>query len=82
MKQLLTNQYSLKEEDMTEVVKELKSYFEIQIMKYCLLTHIITINFRGHIEEGETLIETVNREITEETGMVLNINSLEPLLVP
>ena len=32
----------------------------------------------GHVEEDESLIQTVNREILEETGMNLGINNIEP----
>ena len=79
MKKLVTNQYSLKEEDMTEVVKRVKILLRNSNNEVLLAYSHNNYQFPGgHVEEGETLIETVNREITEETGMVLNINSLEP----
>ena len=30
----------------------------------------------GHVEEGESLIEAVNREVEEETGIILNAKRL------
>lgn len=35
----------------------------------------------GHLEKEESLINCLNREVTEETGMVLNIDSIEPYLL-
>ena len=32
----------------------------------------------GHVEENETLVQAVNREILEETGIELNITNIEP----
>jgi len=79
MKKLVTNQYSLKEEDMTEVVKRVKILLRNSNNEVLLAYSHNNYQFPGgHVEEGETLIETVNREITEETGIVLNVNSLEP----
>lgn len=35
----------------------------------------------GHLEENETLLECLNREIKEEVGINLNIKNLEPFLL-
>ena len=32
----------------------------------------------GHVEENETLVQAVNREVLEETGIELNITNIEP----
>lgn len=32
----------------------------------------------GHVEDNETLIQAVNREVLEETGIELNVTNIEP----
>ena len=79
MEKIIINKYNLKEEEMTDIVKKVK---------------ILLINSNGEIllgyshhdyqfpggthEEGEELIDTVNREIEEETGIKLGVKDLEP----
>ena len=66
MKKLVTNQYSLKEEDMTEVVKRVKILLRNSNNEVLLAYSHNNYQFLGgHVEERETLIETVNREITK-----------------
>lgn len=79
MEKIITNDYNLKEEDMTEVVKRVKillinSNNEI-LMGY---SHNEYQFPGGHVEENEDLIEAINRELKEETGIVLNIKNVEP----
>lgn len=79
MKQLITNNYNLTDNDMTEVVKRVKVLI-INSKNEVLLGYSHN-NYQfpgGHVEEGETLIQTVNREILEETGMDLGVSDLEP----
>ena len=79
MDKLITNKHNLKEEDMTEVVKRVKILLVNSKNEVLLAYSHNNYQFPGgHVEEGESLIQTVNREITEETGMVLNLESLEP----
>lgn len=79
MKPIVINNYNLKEEDITEVVKRVKIL--IINSKNEILLGYSHHNYQfpgGHVEAGETLSETVNREIIEETGMQLNIQNIEP----
>lgn len=76
MKEIITNNYNLKEEDMTEIVQRVKILM-INSKNEVLLGYSHH-NYQfpgGHVEDNEELIETVNREITEETGMELNLNN-------
>ena len=79
MKELITNKYNLKEEEMTEVVKRVKILIINSNNEILLGYSHNDYQFPGgHVEENEELIETVNREITEETGIELNLNNIEP----
>ncbi len=79
METIITNKYNLKEEDMTEVVKRVKILL-INSKNEILLgySHNEYQCPGGHVEDGEELIDTINREIQEETGMELNIKEAEP----
>ncbi len=35
----------------------------------------------GHVEEGEPLVKTINREIKEETGIEINLKGIDPFMV-
>lgn len=79
MKNIVTNKYKLKEDDMTELVKRVKVLIVNSKNEVLLGYSHNTYQFPGgHVEDGETLVETVNREILEETGMDFNIETLEP----
>lgn len=79
MKELITNKHNLSESDMTEVVKRVKILLVNSKNEIMLGYSHHNYQFPGgHVEEGEELIDTVIREIKEETGIVLNIKSLEP----
>lgn len=79
MKQIVTNKHNLTESDMTEVVKRVKVLLVNSNNEVLLGYSHNNYQFPGgHVEEGETLVQTVNREIREETGIVLNNNDLEP----
>jgi len=79
MKKLITNNYNLTEQDMTEVVKRVKVIILNSNSEVLLGYSHNNYQFPGgHVEEGETLIDAVNREILEETGMDLGISSLKP----
>jgi len=79
MKELITNDYNLKEEDMTEVVKRVKVMLINSNDEILLGYSHHNYQFPGgHVEENEDLVETINREILEETGIELNLESAEP----
>lgn len=79
MKELITNKYNLKEEEMTEVVKRVKILIINSNNEILLGYSHNDYQFPGgHVEDNEELIETVNREIKEETGIELNLNNIEP----
>lgn len=83
MKVLVSNNYNLKEEDMTEVVKRVKILL-VNSKKEILLGYSYN-NYQfpgGHVEENENLIEAVYREIEEETGIFLDKdNTIKPFAV-
>lgn len=79
MKQLITNKYNLTDSDMTEVVKRVKVLL-VNSNNDVLLGYSHN-NYQfpgGHVEENETLVQAVNREVLEETGIELKITNIEP----
>lgn len=79
MKEFITNNYNLSEEDITEVVKRVKVLLINSNNEILLGYSHHTYQFPGgHVEDGETLLETVNREILEEVGIDLKITDLNP----
>lgn len=79
MKQLITNKYNLTDSDMAEVVKRVKVLL-VNSNNDVLLGYSHN-NYQfpgGHVEENETLVQAVNREVLEETGIELNITNIEP----
>jgi len=79
MKKIITNKYNLLESDITEVVKRVKVLI-INSNKEVLLgySHNEYQFPGGHVEENEELIDAVNREIEEETGIILNLSDIKP----
>lgn len=79
MKQIITNKYNLTDADMTEVVKRVKVLLVNSNNEVLLGYSHNNYQFPGgHVEENETLIQTVNREVLEETGMDLGVDNIEP----
>lgn len=79
MKTIITNNDNLIETDMTELVKRVKLL--IVNSKQELLLGYSHHDYQfpgGHVEDGETLVETINRELLEETGIELNVQNIEP----
>jgi 8-oxo-dGTP pyrophosphatase MutT (NUDIX family) len=79
MEKIITNDNNLKEEDITENVIRVKVLL-LNSRKEILLGYSDN-EYQcpgGHVEDGEELIDTVNREVLEETGIKLNIKDVEP----
>ena len=79
MKEFITNKYNLTEDDVTEVVKRVK-VLAINSNNEILLgySHNDYQFPGGHVEEGESLLQTVKREMLEETGIDLKMENVEP----
>ena len=79
MKKIIVNNDNLKESDITEVVQRVKVLL-VNSNKELLLgySHNEYQFPGGHVEEGESLIDALNREILEETGLLLNITDINP----
>lgn len=79
VKQIITNNYNLTDADMTEVVKRVKVLIVNSNNEVLLGYSHNNYQFPGgHVEENETLIQTVNREVLEETGIDLGVDNIEP----
>lgn len=82
MKKIIINENNLKEEDITEVVKRVKVLLINSNNEILLGYSHNDYQFPGgHVEEQESLIDTINREIKEEVGIDLNIKDIEPFAV-
>ena len=82
MKEIITNKHNLTEEDITEVVKRVK-ILVINSKEEILLGYSHN-NYQfpgGHVEDGESLPQTVKREMLEETGIDLEVKNIEPFAV-
>lgn len=81
MQKILYNKNNLKETDITEEVIRIK----ILLFKdNKILVGYSNHNYMyigGHLEENETLIDCLNREVKEETGMNLNVENQDPFLM-
>lgn len=79
MKEIIDNRSNLKEEDVTEVVKRVKILIVNSKNEVLLGYSHHEYQFPGgHVEEGESLEETVIREIKEETGIELESVESKP----
>ena len=79
MRKIITNKYSLTDADMTEVVKRVKVLLVNSNNEVLLGYSHNNYQFPGgHVEQNETLIQAVNREVLEETGMDLKVTNIEP----
>jgi len=76
---IINNKHNLKEEDINKVVKRVKALIINSSNEILLGYSYHTYQFPGgHVEGDEPLIHALNREIREETGMVLNIKNIKP----
>ena len=79
MKQIIDNKYNISESDITEIVKRVKVLIINSNNEILLGYSNKCYQFPGgHVENGESLIDALNREILEETGIVLNMNNISP----
>lgn len=79
MKEIIRNENNLKEIDVTEVVKRVKLLIINSNNEILLGYSHNDYQFPGgHVEMGENLLQTVKREIMEETGIVLNNLDINP----
>ena len=74
--EIVSNNYNLKEEDMTETVKRVKALIINSKNEILLAYSNNEYHFPGgHAEDNEELLDTLKREIREETGVKLNITN-------
>ena len=79
MKEIVINNDNLTIDDIDEVVVRTKGLIINDNDEIMLGYSSNVYQFPGgHLEEGEELIDTINREIKEETGMELNLKELTP----
>lgn len=79
---VISNEFHLTDSDVTDIVKRVKILLINSKNEILLGYSYHAYQFPGgHVEDGESLVEAVNREIEEETGIVLNIKEIEPFAV-
>lgn len=79
MMKIIINKDNLTELDVTEVVKRVKVLLINSNNEVLLGYSHNEYQFPGgHVEDNETLIHAINREVREETGINLNITDIEP----
>lgn len=82
MKEIITNRDNLREEDITEVVKRVKVLLVNSNNEILLCYSHNNYQFPGgHVEDGEELVDTINREIEEEVGLKLDLKEAEAFVV-
>lgn len=82
MEQIIVNKDCIQEKEITEIVKRVKAII-INSKNEILLgySHNDYQFLGGHVEDGENLIETLNREISEESGISLNLDGAFPIIL-
>jgi ADP-ribose pyrophosphatase len=79
MKEIIHNKNNLTEEDITERVYRARGVIINSKNEILLGVYHNTYQFPGgHLEEGETLEDTLRREIQEETGIVIEYKKYKP----
>lgn len=81
-REIIYNNYNLQENEMTDLVVKVKLLLINDNNEILLVYAQNDYTFPGGThEEGEELIETINREIEEEIGVKTNYEGLEPFVV-
>lgn len=82
MKHIIKNDYNIKKEELTKEVTRIKVLL-INNNNEILLgySHNCYQFIGGHLEEDESLIDCLNREVLEEVGIELNLTEKEPFLL-
>ena len=79
MQKIIMNQNNLSETDITEIVKRVKILLINSNNEILLAYSHHNYQFPGgHVEDDESLLQTVKREILEETGIDLATIDIEP----
>lgn len=79
MEKIIVNNDNLKDEEITEIVKRVKAF--LINSKNELILGYANNEYQcpgGHVEVNEDLITALNRELKEETGLVLDTKDLTP----
>jgi len=79
MKKIIVNEYNLSDSDIDDVVKRVKVLIINSDNELLLGYSHNEYQFPGgHMEDGESLVETAVREVLEETGIELNLTDMSP----
>lgn len=77
MQQTINNPNNLKDEEMDEKVTRVKVYIINSSDEVLVASSNGGVQLPGgHVEENETLVNAIIREVQEETGIVLNIDEI------
>lgn len=82
MEQIIVNKDCIQEKEITEIVKRVKAI--IINSKNEILLGYSRNDYQflgGHVENGENLIESLKREISEESGISLNLDDVFPIIL-
>ena len=82
MEQIIVNKDCIQEKEITEIVKRVKAII-INSKNEILLgySHNDYQFLGGHVQNGENLIESLKREISEESGISLNLDDVFPIIL-
>ena len=79
MVEIIHNLNNLSDNDITEVVKRVKVLLVNSNHELLLGYSHKEYHFPGgHVKDNESLLEAVNREVAEETGIELHLLEIEP----
>ena len=82
MREIVCNKDDLSIDEITEVVNRVKILLindKNELLLGC--SNGVYQFIGGHVEKGESFIETVIREVKEETGITLSLSDIEPFMV-
>lgn len=81
MKQIFYNKSNLIEEDINRIVGRARALI-INSKREVLISYYDGVyqTIGGHLDEGETYLQCLKREVLEETGIEINTKCLEPFM--